>query len=63
MYICDDISLNSFLKCEMFQIRVAEKIKTHFFGFSNLFFSFENHVIYEIMCKNIVEADRPQMTI
>ena len=26
-------------------------------------FFFENHAVYEIMCKNGVEQDRPQMTI
>jgi hypothetical protein len=30
--------------------------------FSNLF-PLENHAFYEIMWKNIVELDRPQMTI
>jgi hypothetical protein len=32
---------------------------THFI-FNNLFS--ENRVVYEIMWKNVVEADRPQMT-
>jgi len=32
------------------------------FTFNNLFFS-ENHAVYEIMWENLVEADRPQMTI
>jgi hypothetical protein len=27
------------------------------------FFFFENHAVHEIMWKNIVEPDRPQMTI
>jgi hypothetical protein len=31
------------------------------FTFNNFFF--ENYVVYEIMQKNIVEPDRPQMTI
>ena len=34
---------------------------THF-TFNNFFFS-ENLAVYEIMWKNIVEQDRPQMTI
>jgi hypothetical protein len=42
----------------MFQTKVAEKIKTHF-----IFSTPENHVIYEIMWKNIVDPGRPQMTI
>jgi hypothetical protein len=36
-------------------------INTHFM-FNNIFF-FENRAIYEIMWKNIVQRDRPQMTI
>jgi len=36
--------------------KFVEKIKTHFM-FSNFFF-FENLAVYEIMWKNIVEADR-----
>jgi hypothetical protein len=44
----------------MFQAKVIEKIKTYFM-FNN-FFS-DNHAVYEIMWKNIVDADRPQMTI
>jgi hypothetical protein len=44
----------------MFQIKVVEKIKTHFM-FNN--FSFENFAVYEIMSKNVVERDRLQMTI
>jgi hypothetical protein len=28
-----------------------------------MIFFFENCTVYEIMCKNIVEPDRPQMTI
>jgi len=44
----------------MFQAEVAEKIKTHFV-FSNFFF--RNRAVYEIMWKDTVEPDRPQMTI
>jgi len=44
----------------MFQTKVVENIETHFI-FNN-FFS-ENLAIYEIMRKNIVEPDRPRMTI
>ena len=39
-----------------------EKIKTHILC-SVTFFFFENRTVYEIMWKNIVEWDRPQMTI
>jgi len=44
----------------MFQTKIAEKIKIHFV-FNN--FCFRNRYVYEIMWKNTVEADRPQMTI
>jgi hypothetical protein len=33
------------------------------FIFSNFFFFLENRAVYEIMWKNIVEPDRPQMTV
>jgi len=42
--------------------RVVEKIKTHV-SCSIMFFFFENRIMYETMWKNIVEPDRPQMTI
>jgi hypothetical protein len=49
----------------MFQTKVVEKIKTHIlcsvtFSF---FFCFENRAVYEIMWKNTVQPDRPQMAI
>ena len=37
--------------------KVVEKIKTHIFVFSNVFF--ENRTVYEIMWENIVERARP----
>jgi hypothetical protein len=39
--------------------KAIEKIKTHFFGYC----LFENRAVREIMWKNIVKPDRPQMTI
>jgi len=42
----------------MFHTKVVEKIKAQF---SNFFFS-ENRAVYEIMWKNNVQPDRPQMT-
>ena len=39
--------------------RFIENQNTHFM-FNNFFF---NHAVYEIMWKNIVEPDRPRMTI
>jgi hypothetical protein len=44
----------------MFQTKVVEEIK-HFM-LNNVFF-LENHAVYEIMYKNMVEPDRPQLTI
>jgi hypothetical protein len=44
----------------IFQTKVADEIKTHIL--CSVTFS-ENHVIYEIMWKNMMEPDRPQMTI
>ena len=49
-----------FLKWEMFQPKVVQKIKTHIL--SPQLFS-ENLAVYEIMWKNIVERGRPQMAI
>jgi hypothetical protein len=42
----------------MFQTKLIEEIETHFICST---FS-ENHALYEIMWKNMVEPDRPQMT-
>ena len=44
----------------MFQKKVIEKIKTHFEVQKLLF---ENRAVYELICKNVVEPDRSQMTI
>jgi len=44
----------------MLQAKVVEKIKTHIL-YSVTFF--ENRAVYEKMWKNIVERDRPQMTL
>ena len=44
----------------MLQVKVVEKIPTHILY--SITFS-ENRVDYEIMWKNMVEPDRPQMTI
>ena len=45
----------------MFLMEVVEKIKTRILC-SITFFS-ENRAVYEIMSKNVVEPERPQMTI
>jgi len=44
-----------FLKREIFQTKVVEKIKTHIL-YSLIFF--ENRTVYEIIWKNIVQPDR-----
>jgi len=44
----------------MFQANVLEEIETHILC-SLTFFVFENHAVYEIMWKNILEWGRPQM--
>jgi hypothetical protein len=45
----------------MFETKVVEKIKIHILC-AIIFFPPKNHTIYEIMWRNIVELDRPQMT-
>jgi hypothetical protein len=44
----------------MFQTKVTEKIRTHVLC---LITSSENHAMYEIIWKNMVEPDRPKMAI
>ena len=46
----------------MFRANVFRENQNTNFVFSNFFFS-ENHTIYQIMWKNMVQSDRPQMTI
>jgi len=43
----------------MFQTNVVEKIKTHLLCPITFFL---NRAVYDIMWKNIVEPDRPQIT-
>jgi len=40
---------------KLFQIKITEKIKTHMFIFSNLFF--ETFTVYEAMFKSAEEPD------
>jgi hypothetical protein len=54
LYRCNKI-VKFFLEWEMFQIGIVEKIKIC------IWFS-ENCAVYEIMSKNIVEPEEPQMT-
>jgi len=44
----------------MFNTKTVEKVKTHFMP-NNIFP--ENHTVYVIMWKNVVETDRPQATM
>jgi len=44
----------------MFKTKVVEIMKTHILCSIT---SFENRTVYEIMWKNMLEPDRPQMTI
>ena len=44
----------------MFETKLVEKIKTHILW--SITFC-ENHAVFEIMWKHIVEPDRPQMTV
>jgi len=46
----------------MFHTKAVEKIKIHILC-TITFFSFENRAVYEIMWKNIVQPDGPQMVI
>jgi hypothetical protein len=45
----------------MFQKKVVEKIKTRIL--CSVTFPLENRAVYEIMWKNMVQPERPQMTI
>ena len=45
----------------MLQTQVLEKHETHVLFFNNFFFL--NRAVYEIVWENVVERDRPQMTI
>jgi len=40
--------------------KVCREYQNTHFMFSNFFF-FENRALYEVMCKNTVQPDRPQM--
>jgi len=54
------VPLSSSKNNKDFRQKLKEKIKTYFM--SNNFFS-KNHAVYEIMWKNMVEPDRPQVAI
>jgi hypothetical protein len=48
-----------FLALKMSQTNAVGKNKTHIY----VTFSSKNRAVYEIMCENIVQPGRPQMTI
>ena len=50
-----------FLEGETLQIKVVEKVKIHILC-PITFFS-EKPAVYDMMMKNVVEPERPQMTI
>jgi len=52
------LSRSVLFKRERVQVKFVENVRTRILG-SNFFF--ENHVVYEIMGKNTVEPDMPQM--
>jgi hypothetical protein len=45
----------------MFQTKVLKKAKTHIL--CSVTFSFENRAVNEIIWKNVVQPDRPQMRV
>jgi hypothetical protein len=53
----------SFLEWEMFQTICRKNQNIHFMFNNFFFFLFENLAIYEIMWKNVVEPNRPQITV
>jgi hypothetical protein len=59
MYIFDRISLSSTYNEK--QAKVVEKVKIHIW--CSMTFFFENRAVYQITWKNIVQPDRPQITI
>jgi len=62
MTISLSLSLSIILRSEMFQTEVVDKIKTRIFLICNIF-SRENRAVYEVMWKNKVKPDAPEMTI
>jgi hypothetical protein len=48
---------------EMFQIKVVKKIGKHISCSIQFFFSPTSRAVYEVVCKNMVQLDRPRMTI
>ena len=57
------ISRSVLLRMRNVSDTIFEKIKTHILYSVTFFLLSENRAVYEIMWENIVEHDRPQMTI
>ena len=55
------ISRSVLLRMKMLQIKFVQKIKPHTLQFNNSFP--KNRAVYEIMWKNVVQPDRPQVAI
>ena len=51
-----------FLEWQIVQMKIVEKTK-HTFYIQYFFVFSVNHAMYEILWKNMVDSDRPQMTI
>jgi hypothetical protein len=51
---------SSFLEWQVFETKAVEKNKTHISCL--IFFFFESRAVYEIMSKNEVDPEGPQMT-
>jgi hypothetical protein len=60
IHLFDHISLNSSYN-EKYLRQNVDRIKTHILR--SLTFFFGKSAVYEIMCKNMAEPDRPQMTM
>jgi hypothetical protein len=56
------ISLSILLRMKNISDKTCRENKNTDFVFNNAFF-FENRALYEIMWKNMVHSDEPQMTI
>jgi len=56
-----NISHSFLIRMRIVTDKFVDKIKTH--TSCSLIFFFENRAVYEIMWKNIVQSDRPQMAM
>jgi len=61
MYIYNNVSPNSSWSENRFRQNDAEKIKTHIL--CPMIFFAENRAVYDVTRENIVQPDRPQMTM